>query len=216
MLRHGHGGMGEAGRSVLLVHAELVRRREADRRQQQEAVEAVTNDALQALPIRRWTSSHRREEGGDEEAAGSSAGGAPAAVDESPLSGDDDAECCLCMENFMADDTCRVLPCEHYFHAACIDKWFAARAYQQRSCPLCKMDPLAGTDLHVAARAAPAASRDEEEGIELAELPPVATQDAPTPAAADDSVTEPVAAEEAAGAASAPAAADPDAASNEA
>ena len=34
--------------------------------------------------------------------------------------------------------------CDHYFHEACIDKWFTSRAYQQRTCPLCKRDPLAG------------------------------------------------------------------------
>ena len=48
----------------------------------------------------------------------------------------------------------RLLPCKHYFHAACIDRWFAAREYQQRTCPLCKADPLKGVNLAPSAAAA--------------------------------------------------------------
>ena len=29
----------------------------------------------------------------------------------------------------------------------CVDRWFAARRFQPRSCPLCKQDPLSGADL---------------------------------------------------------------------
>ena len=37
-----------------------------------------------------------------------------------------------------------MLPCDHFFHQGCIDRWFATKAYQVRSCPLCKRDPLEG------------------------------------------------------------------------
>jgi hypothetical protein len=64
----------------------------------------------------------------------------------------------------------RLLPCRHYFHAPCIDKWFCARAYQQRSCPLCKADPLANATLPTMADASAAAEPDAEEGTQLADL----------------------------------------------
>jgi len=159
------------GRTVLLVHAELMRRREAEGRAAREATEALTTNALQSLPSARWEKASALEGGKGGEG------------------GDENAECCLCMDEFVADDEVRLLPCKHYFHAACvpapcasallravrsrsrsslllslalsrspicalvclrscIDRWFNARAYQQRSCPLCKADPLAGHDLH--------------------------------------------------------------------
>lgn len=63
--------------------------------------------------------------------------------------GDDDveSECCLCMEAFQIGDAVRVLPCSHFFHEACIDRWFEALQYHGRTCPLCKRDPLDGMDL---------------------------------------------------------------------
>ena len=51
------------------------------------------------------------------------------------------------MEVFKPEDTVRLLPCKHCFHAECIDRCFQQKAYQQRSCPLCKADPLQGQDL---------------------------------------------------------------------
>ena len=114
------------GRTVLLVHAELMRRREAEGRAAREATEARATCALQSLPSRRWSQ------------AGAAAGG----LEEGGEAGAE-AECCLCIEVFVPEDQVRLLPCGHYFHAACIDRWFSARAYQQRTCPLCKADPLA-------------------------------------------------------------------------
>lgn len=48
------------------------------------------------------------------------------------------------------------LACADYFHTACIDRWFSARAYQQRTCPLCKRDPLEGLAANDAPADAPA------------------------------------------------------------
>ena len=75
--------------------------------------------------------------------AGAAAASAAAAAD----GGDgEEEECCLCMEPFRRDDQVRLLPCKHFFHAACVDQWFETKRYQVRSCPLCKQDPLAGTE----------------------------------------------------------------------
>ena len=39
-------------------------------------------------------------------------------------------ECCLCMERFEESDEVRLLPCGHYYHKSCVDRWFATKRYQ--------------------------------------------------------------------------------------
>ena len=175
------------------MHAELLQRREQERREAREATERDVASALLALPTRAWEGILDAMGGGASSAgdAGGSAGDAggsestTAGAEEAPL------ECCLCMECFQKDEQIRLLPCNHYFHKDCIDRWFATRAYQQRTCPLCKRDPLDGRCSHSAA--APTAASAEsaanspqvaaemdaqsaalaaaEDGLELTELP---------------------------------------------
>ena len=77
-------------------------------------------------------------------------------------------ECCLCMEAFIEGESVRQLPCDHFFHLACIDRWFAARTFQIRSCPLCKRDPLLGTSALQPAEGETAERFDEEQAIDVA------------------------------------------------
>jgi len=44
--------------------------------------------------------------------------------------------CCICMDFFKSEETVRTLPCLHFFHVACIDKWLPIN----RTCPICKYD----------------------------------------------------------------------------
>ena len=88
-----------------------------------------------------------------------------------------EAECCLCMEAFGPADEIRLLPCRHYFHKACIDRWFGTRAHRVRSCPLCKRNPLEDYDFSVGARRArPSPAEldeiltDRQGAMELSEL----------------------------------------------
>ncbi|GMH22489.1 hypothetical protein Nepgr_024332 [Nepenthes gracilis] len=58
-----------------------------------------------------------------------------------------DAECCICLSSYEDGAELRELPCGHYFHCACIDKWL----YINATCPLCKFNILkngsqSGTD----------------------------------------------------------------------
>ncbi|KAJ5396361.1 uncharacterized protein N7487_010664 [Penicillium crustosum] len=46
-----------------------------------------------------------------------------------------DETCSLCLEEFSSVSIFRRLPCEHYFHQPCIDKWVCKR---DASCPLCR------------------------------------------------------------------------------
>ena len=44
--------------------------------------------------------------------------------------------CAVCMEDYKVGDQIRVLPCQHEFHAACVDVWLKTK----RACPLCRAD----------------------------------------------------------------------------
>ncbi|KAK9715293.1 hypothetical protein RND81_06G155400 [Saponaria officinalis] len=48
----------------------------------------------------------------------------------------EDAVCCICLERYMDDDQLREVPCSHFFHAECVDKWLKISA----TCPLCKYE----------------------------------------------------------------------------
>ncbi|CAE7619403.1 Rnf128 [Symbiodinium natans] len=100
--------------SQLMIRSELQARRlrssEAAREEQQVVA------SLQALPLEMW------KDRGNEE------------VGKRPSCD----ECCLCLEPYSEEDMLRVLPCQHFFHEACIDRWFSANRFMPRSCPLCQ------------------------------------------------------------------------------
>ncbi|KAF2301314.1 hypothetical protein GH714_022979 [Hevea brasiliensis] len=54
---------------------------------------------------------------------------------ERAISGED-AVCCICLNKYVDDDELRELPCTHFFHVDCVDKWLKINA----SCPLCKSE----------------------------------------------------------------------------
>ncbi|KAK7306159.1 hypothetical protein VNO77_44082 [Canavalia gladiata] len=44
-------------------------------------------------------------------------------------------ECCVCLSGFEANQEVSELPCKHFFHRACLDKWFHNNHI---TCPLCR------------------------------------------------------------------------------
>jgi hypothetical protein len=44
--------------------------------------------------------------------------------------------CCICLARYVNNDELRELPCTHFFHKECIDKWLKINAL----CPLCKAE----------------------------------------------------------------------------
>ena len=44
--------------------------------------------------------------------------------------------CCICLTRYMDDEELRELPCTHFFHAECVDRWLKINA----TCPLCKFE----------------------------------------------------------------------------
>ncbi|PQM36897.1 E3 ubiquitin-protein ligase [Prunus yedoensis var. nudiflora] len=73
----------------------------------------------------------------DSSSAGVSEGGVVAAGTEKErvISGED-AVCCICLAKYANNDELRELPCSHFFHKECVDKWLKINA----SCPLCKSE----------------------------------------------------------------------------
>ena len=51
-----------------------------------------------------------------------------------------DLECAICLESYQNGQELRVLPCRHYFHSTCADKWLCEQLMSsgECSCPMCK------------------------------------------------------------------------------
>lgn len=47
--------------------------------------------------------------------------------------------CCVCLEEYKANDVLVLLPCKHKFHKECVEPWLTCR---RRVCPMCKRDPI--------------------------------------------------------------------------
>ncbi|XP_072999443.1 E3 ubiquitin-protein ligase At1g12760-like [Typha latifolia] len=59
-----------------------------------------------------------------------------AGTDKERIISAEDAVCCICLAKYMDNDELRELPCTHYFHVECVDKWLKINAL----CPLCKSE----------------------------------------------------------------------------
>ncbi|KAI9916315.1 hypothetical protein PsorP6_016746 [Peronosclerospora sorghi] len=60
----------------------------------------------------------------------------------------EDACCCICLNNYEASQSLRVLPCGHHFHQECVDEWLVVNS----TCPTCRksiFDASSGESLAV-------------------------------------------------------------------
>eukprot|EP00656_Telonema_subtile_P041851 TRINITY_DN4716_c0_g1_i4.p2 TRINITY_DN4716_c0_g1~~TRINITY_DN4716_c0_g1_i4.p2 ORF type:complete len:186 (+),score=55.03 TRINITY_DN4716_c0_g1_i4:665-1222(+) len=71
--------------------------------------------------------------------------------------GNEDKDCVICLEELAAGDVIRILPCNHEYHAECVDRWLQT---QQRQCPMCKCD-ITHANTQAANTALPALSAAE-------------------------------------------------------
>lgn len=113
------------------------------RAEAEEADRKVMND-LQALPMERWSATEPK--GGQQE------------------------DCCLCLESFNPDDELRILPCGHFFHKQCVDKWFDSRRFRPRTCPTCRRNPLATEPTRNADAASSTADNSTADGAAVQDL----------------------------------------------
>jgi len=71
------------------------------------------------MPAWRVPERRRRDPGPSEETLDAQADGAA----------DDDQTCSICLERLMPGELARTLPCQHPFHAACIDAWLTNNSH---------------------------------------------------------------------------------------
>ncbi|KAH0894762.1 hypothetical protein HID58_057191 [Brassica napus] len=92
----------------------------------------ATTESINALPTHKFKLKKSRSGG-----SSSSEGGVVAAGtdNERAISGED-AVCCICLAKYANNEELRELPCSHFFHKDCVDKWLKINA----SCPLCKSE----------------------------------------------------------------------------
>ncbi|WCJ29779.1 RING/U-box superfamily protein [Euphorbia peplus] len=93
----------------------------------------ATSESIDALPTYKFKLNKKRN--GDDHNSVAGDGGTVAAgtEQERSISGED-AVCCICLAKYANNDELRELPCSHFFHKECVDKWLKINA----SCPLCK------------------------------------------------------------------------------
>lgn len=117
-------------------------------REDQEQAKGAAPEVIEALPIYKFK---RKDPSGgkgckdpndsDSESFGEGGVVAPGTDQERLLSAED-AVCCICLAKYKDEVELRGLPCAHFFHVDCVDKWLKINA----SCPLCKHEISGSSD----------------------------------------------------------------------
>lgn len=94
----------------------------------------ATAEAIDALPTYKFKLKKTRS-GNDRENSGDGGVIAAGTERERVISGED-AVCCICLAKYANNEELRELPCSHFFHKECVDKWLKINAL----CPLCKSE----------------------------------------------------------------------------
>ncbi|KAI3468281.1 hypothetical protein Pfo_024944 [Paulownia fortunei] len=97
----------------------------------------ATQDSINSLPTYKFKVKKNKSGNDKENSSSAGEGGIVAAGTEKEraISGED-AVCCICLTKYVNNDELRELPCSHFFHKDCVDKWLKINA----SCPLCKAE----------------------------------------------------------------------------
>ncbi|KAL0330281.1 UNVERIFIED_CONTAM: E3 ubiquitin-protein ligase [Sesamum radiatum] len=97
----------------------------------------ATQDSINSLPTYKFKVKKNKSGGDKENSSSAGEGGIVAAGTEKEraISGED-AVCCICLAKYVHNDELREMPCSHFFHKDCVDKWLKINA----TCPLCKAE----------------------------------------------------------------------------
>ncbi|PHJ23948.1 zinc c3hc4 type (ring finger) domain-containing protein [Cystoisospora suis] len=98
---------------------------------------------------------------------------------EEALDGSDDTQvCAICLCPFQENDVIRRLPCDHFFHSACISRWLKSRA----SCPLrCHINFFTGTRIQPPPDPSPTNSSSSSSSSSSSPQGPIRSSPHPSP-----------------------------------
>ncbi|CAL4910097.1 unnamed protein product [Urochloa decumbens] len=96
----------------------------------------ASSDAINALGTYKFKLKKPRNGDGNEGGGGGGGGILAAGTDKERVVSAEDAVCCICLARYVDNDELRLLPCGHFFHKDCVDKWLKINAL----CPLCKAE----------------------------------------------------------------------------
>lgn len=96
----------------------------------------AATELINALPTYKFKlkrNRNREESGSESQGDGGILG---VGTDKERTISAEDAACCICLANYGDGEELRELPCTHFFHMECVDKWLKINAL----CPLCKAE----------------------------------------------------------------------------
>eukprot|EP00257_Ricinus_communis_P025243 XP_025012657.1 E3 ubiquitin-protein ligase At1g63170 isoform X2 [Ricinus communis] len=97
----------------------------------------ATSESIDALPTYKFKlNKHRTGDDRDSNSGAGDGGVVAAGTEHERFISGEDAVCCICLAKYANNDELRELPCSHFFHKDCVDKWLKINA----SCPLCKTE----------------------------------------------------------------------------
>lgn len=98
----------------------------------------ATPELINSLPTYKFKMKKNRKGNNREANSGEGEGGGvvAAGTDKERVISGEDAVCCICLAKYANNEELRELPCSHFFHKDCVDKWLKINAL----CPLCKCE----------------------------------------------------------------------------
>ncbi|CAA2979903.1 E3 ubiquitin- ligase At1g63170 [Olea europaea subsp. europaea] len=96
----------------------------------------ATQESINSLPTYKFKVKKNKNSNKESNSATDEAGIVAAGTENERVVSAEDAVCCICLAKYVNNDELRELPCSHFFHKECVDKWLKINA----SCPLCKAE----------------------------------------------------------------------------
>ncbi|KAI3790217.1 hypothetical protein L2E82_03095 [Cichorium intybus] len=113
-------------------------------REDMNQMRGASEDSISALPTHKFklkkngnnNNNNNNNEMKDDDSGVDEGGILAAGTEKERAISGEDAVCCICLAKYADNDLLRELPCTHFFHIQCVDKWLKINA----SCPLCKFE----------------------------------------------------------------------------
>ncbi|KAK8936240.1 E3 ubiquitin-protein ligase [Platanthera zijinensis] len=93
-------------------------------------------ESINALPTYKFKAKKIQSAAESEIDSDGEGGVVASGTDKERLISAEDAVCCICLAKYVDNEDLRELPCKHFFHMECVDKWLKINAL----CPLCKKE----------------------------------------------------------------------------